>query len=226
MVAGRPPARLLGGAVAAGRHLPLRPIAGHAHRAHRGHRQPAQARPADHARARAGRAEPHRHGNLRQDRHPHRRPPDAQAGATPARSRRGSLPGPRRRPREPFRTPHRPRLRPCAGGRRQRRKPSGTGSRRPGGRPPPAHRPGRLRQQPGRQRHARDARRLRTVAAARRRAGTAGLVRSRRPPAQRRPALLAACKARGWRTSCYPATPRRWSPASLPNWASTKPAAA
>ena len=26
--------------------------------------------------------------------------------------------------------------------------------------------------------------------------------------------------------SCYPATPRRWSPASLPNWASTKPAAA
>lgn len=80
-----------------------------------------------------------------------------------------------------------PRLRPCAGGRRQRRKPSGTGPRRPGGRPPPAHRPGRLRQQPGRQRHARDARRLRTVAAARRRAGTAGLVRSRRPPAQRRP---------------------------------------
>ncbi len=40
------------------------------------------------------------------------------------------------------------------------------------------------------------------------------------------PALLAACKARGWRTSCYPVTPRRWSPASLPNWASTKPAAA
>ncbi|MDF5995940.1 HAD-IC family P-type ATPase [Pseudomonas aeruginosa] len=38
------------------------------------------------------------------------------------------------------------------------------------------------------------------MAAARRRAGTAGLVRSRRPPAQRRPALLAACKARGWRT--------------------------
>ncbi len=26
--------------------------------------------------------------------------------------------------------------------------------------------------------------------------------------------------------SCYPVTPRRWSPASLPNWASTKPAAA
>lgn len=40
------------------------------------------------------------------------------------------------------------------------------------------------------------------------------------------PALLAACKAAAGAPSCYPATPRRWSPASLPNWASTKPAAA
>ena len=101
----------------AGRHLPVRAVAGDADRPHRRHRHPAQTRPAADTRPCAGRPESDRHGDFRQDRHPHRRPPGAAFDPPTRRAGQRSMPEPRRRPGKPFRAPDCPRVRPRAAGR-------------------------------------------------------------------------------------------------------------
>jgi P-type Cu2+ transporter len=81
LVAARPTTRFLDRSCPAGRHLSLRLVAGHPDSPDHSHRHAAQAWLVAHPGTCAGRPQPHRHGDFRQDRNLDRRSPDPERGS-------------------------------------------------------------------------------------------------------------------------------------------------